>query len=391
MWKGLEDFLTQYNCQKQLYSCKITRYNYNCNYCNTTVEENYIPLETQSQANTPVTLSEPEVSKGKGKRHSEGLITEKKWTPIATQRNRKTQNSASIQGKPTLTTCTGKITIINPAVTSKGKFSKAINSKFVKGTVKGKYPKNIKFLTSCKHRYVTCKPQRPWFPKAPARGQKACPEPEYLEEDTLDTVVDGKTWREIIPTLPSTFQLNRNLKPEDWKDMDQVLQLHQILQDLPQWSMDSKRLNLASNWEELGASCQKICLKEIDFKDLMVITKGWNATQQFRLLEVRANRIRENKATIKAIEEQLTQTGHTQIPSGSQGVGQTSSPVASHHSGTRISVAKSHHSSQSQEVSRRRQGYKGKNKTSFNQRQKESDPMIQKLFDLVKEVHKNQK
>ncbi|MBW0515204.1 hypothetical protein O181_054919 [Austropuccinia psidii MF-1] len=72
----------------------------------------------------------------------------------------------------------------------------------------------------------------------------------------------------------------------------------------------------------------KICLKEIDFKDLMVITKGWNPTRKFRLLEVRVNRIRENKATIQAIEEQLTQEGRTQIPSGSQGEGQNSSPVA---------------------------------------------------------------
>ncbi|MBW0501708.1 hypothetical protein O181_041423 [Austropuccinia psidii MF-1] len=31
-------------------------------------------------------------------------------------------------------------------------------------------------------------------------------------------------------------------------------------------------------------------------------------------------------------------------------------------------------------ISGRRQGYKGKNKTSFNQRQKESDPMIQNLL-----------
>ncbi|MBW0461755.1 hypothetical protein O181_001470 [Austropuccinia psidii MF-1] len=43
---------------------------------------------------------------------------------------------------------------------------------------------------------------------------------EVLEEDTLDTVVDGKKLREIIPTRPFTFQFNRNLKPEDWKDME---------------------------------------------------------------------------------------------------------------------------------------------------------------------------
>ncbi|MBW0489335.1 hypothetical protein O181_029050 [Austropuccinia psidii MF-1] len=115
------------------------------------VEEDYIPLGIQSQANTPVTPSKPEGSKGKGKRHSEGLITTKKCTPIATQRNIKQQNSASIQGKPTLTTCTGKITIINPAVNFQGEFLKSEDSQFVQGTVKGKYPKKIKFLTACKH------------------------------------------------------------------------------------------------------------------------------------------------------------------------------------------------------------------------------------------------
>ncbi|MBW0534992.1 hypothetical protein O181_074707 [Austropuccinia psidii MF-1] len=119
--------------------------------------------------------------------------------------------------------------------------------------------------------------------------------------------------------------------------------------------------------------------------------KVWNPTRKFRLLEEMATRIRDNQATIQAIEEQLTQRGNTQIPSGSQGVGQNSSPVASHHSGTNRSVTKNHHSSQSQEVSRRRQGYKGKGKTSFRQRQRESDQMIQKLLDLVKEVHKSQK
>ncbi|MBW0474790.1 hypothetical protein O181_014505 [Austropuccinia psidii MF-1] len=132
--------------------------------------------------------------------------------------------------------------------------------------------------------------------------------------------MDGKTLREIIPTLPLTFQLRRNLKPGDCKDMDQVYQLHQLLIDLFEWSMDSKRFNLASHWEELGASFQKICLKEIPFEGLMVITKGCNPNRTLRLLEKRATRIRENQATIQAIEEQLNQTEPTLIPSGSQGV-----------------------------------------------------------------------
>ncbi|MBW0534313.1 hypothetical protein O181_074028 [Austropuccinia psidii MF-1] len=258
-------------------------------------EESYIPLETQSQANTSVTHPKPEGNKEKGDRHSEGLITAKKWATIATQRNRKPKESASIQE-----------TLVS------------------KGTSQ--------------------------------RTEKDCLEQEDLEEDTLDKVVDGKKLREIIPNLPFTFQYNRSLKQEDWKDMDQVLQLHQLLKDLSQWSMDNKRFNLASHWAELGSSFLRIFLKEIDFKDLKVTTKGWKFTRQFRLLEVRANRIRENQATIQAIEEQLTQTGNTKIPSGSKEVGQTSSPVASNHSGTSRSVAKSHHSSQSQVASRRRQG-----------------------------------
>ncbi|MBW0508981.1 hypothetical protein O181_048696, partial [Austropuccinia psidii MF-1] len=322
-----------------------------------------------SRLTIPVTPSGPEGSKGIGKRHSEGLITAKGWTPIATQRNRKPQISASIQGKPTLTTFTGNMTVISPSVTSKGKLPKEAGKKSVQGTVK-------ETLVSKETSQST---------------HKACPETEDLEKDTLDTVVDGHTLSKNIPTLPFTFQFNRNLKPEDWKDMDQVLQIHQLLKDLFQWSMDTKRFNMASHWADLGASFRKICRKEIDFRDLMVITKGWHTTMKFRLLEVRENMIRENKATIQALEEQLTQTGNTQIPSGSQGVGQTSTPVASHYSGTSRSVAKSHHSSQSQEVSRRRQGYKGKKKTTLNQRKRESDPMIQKLLDLMKEVHKNQK
>ncbi|MBW0581949.1 hypothetical protein O181_121664 [Austropuccinia psidii MF-1] len=88
----------------------------------------------------------------------------------------------------------------------------------------------------------------------------------------------------------------------------------------------------------------------------MVITKGWNTKIKFKLLEERETRIRENQATIQAIEGQLSQTEPTLIPSGSQGVDKTNSPMASQHSGTSRSVAKSHHSPQYQVVSRRRQG-----------------------------------
>ncbi|MBW0517354.1 hypothetical protein O181_057069 [Austropuccinia psidii MF-1] len=142
--------------------------------------------------------------------------------------------------------------------------------------------------------------------------------------------------------------------------------------------MDNKRFNLASHWAELGASFQKIRIKEIPFRDLMVITKGWNPTRKFRLLQERATRVREKKATIQAIEEKLNQTEPTMIPSGSQGVNQPSSPVVSHHSRTRRAVAKSHHSSQSQVVSRIRQGYTQKTRplsaTGRAERFRSNDP-----------------
>ncbi|MBW0516046.1 hypothetical protein O181_055761 [Austropuccinia psidii MF-1] len=91
--------------------------------------------------------------------------------------------------------------------------------------------------------------------------------------------------------------------------------------------MDNKRFNLESHWAELGASFQKICLRDIFFKESLEITKGCNPSSKFRLLEERATRIEENQATIQAIEEQLSHIGPTVIPSGSQVVDQPSSPV----------------------------------------------------------------
>ncbi|MBW0543933.1 hypothetical protein O181_083648 [Austropuccinia psidii MF-1] len=59
--------------------------------------------------------------------------------------------------------------------------------------------------------------------------------------------------------------------------------------------------------------------RDRDYRDLIVITKSWNPTRQFIPLEVRANRIRENQATIHAIGEQLTQRGSFQEKTRIQG------------------------------------------------------------------------
>ncbi|MBW0485540.1 hypothetical protein O181_025255 [Austropuccinia psidii MF-1] len=163
------------------------------------------------------------MQKVKGKRQSESLISNKKWTPISTQWTRKLQKSASIQDKTTLRACRAKIAIVNPVVTSKGKFPKSAESKFVQGTVKG----GLEFQGT---------------------GQRT--------NQGLETIVDSRTLREIIPTLPFTFQFNKNLKPDDWKDMDEAFDLHRLLKDSFQWRMDTKSFNLASHWEEPRAGCQ---------------------------------------------------------------------------------------------------------------------------------------
>ncbi|MBW0468869.1 hypothetical protein O181_008584 [Austropuccinia psidii MF-1] len=80
------------------------------------------------------------------------------------------------------------------------------------------------------------------------RTDKDCLEPEG---QGLDTLLDGRRLREFIPTLPFTLQFNKSLKPEDWKDMDHILQLHKILIDLLQWRMGDRRFNLDLHWEKL--------------------------------------------------------------------------------------------------------------------------------------------
>ncbi|MBW0505822.1 hypothetical protein O181_045537 [Austropuccinia psidii MF-1] len=87
------------------------------------------------------------------------------------------------------------IRIAEPALASKGKFPKEVDNTFVQGTVKGTLESK----------------------GTSQRTEMACPEPEDLEEDTVG---DGKTIREIIPTLPFIFRFNRNIKPEDWRDME---------------------------------------------------------------------------------------------------------------------------------------------------------------------------
>ncbi|MBW0480736.1 hypothetical protein O181_020451 [Austropuccinia psidii MF-1] len=138
---------------------------------------------------------------------------------------------------------------------------------------------------------------------------------------------------------------------------------------------------LGKTWRKLPEDMSQIDI----LQKTLLITKGWNPNRRFKILEEREARIRETQATIQTIEEQLHQAEHALFPSRSQGVNQPDFPLDSHHSGI-----KSHHSSHCHVHARRKQRSKRENITSLNQRQKESDPMIQKLLDLLKEVHKSQ-
>ncbi|MBW0481972.1 hypothetical protein O181_021687 [Austropuccinia psidii MF-1] len=74
----------------------------------------------------------------------------------------------------------------------------------------------------------------------------------------------GKTLSKIIPTFPLIFRFNRNLKPEDWMDMDQVLQPHQLLKNCSngEWEKDVEPgFTLGRTWGKLpeGMSQRDIC------------------------------------------------------------------------------------------------------------------------------------
>ncbi|MBW0577984.1 hypothetical protein O181_117699, partial [Austropuccinia psidii MF-1] len=250
------------------------------------VEENFIPLETQSQGSTPVIPAELESSKGKGKRHSESLITERNWTLIATQRSRKPRKSASIKGKPTLITCTWKITIINPVVTSKGKFPKEVDKEFEKVQSKVNTLRKLGHLgysgrwqdTEGNHTHSAIYLPIPHKPKP--RGlegygssSSASPTPQrYIpidhgQQEVQPSITLGRTWSKF---------------PEDMSQRD-------ILQ------------RPYSNHQRMESH------------------------QEVQTPGKRETRIRKNQATIQDIEEQLKQTSPTLISSGSQGVDQPTS------------------------------------------------------------------
>ncbi|MBW0524433.1 hypothetical protein O181_064148 [Austropuccinia psidii MF-1] len=66
-------------------------------------------------------------------------------------------------------------------------------------------------------------------PRKQTGEEQDCLDPE---DQGLASMLNKTKLGEIMHTIPFTFKFNRHLESEDWTDMDQVLQLHQLPKDL---------------------------------------------------------------------------------------------------------------------------------------------------------------
>ncbi|MBW0540370.1 hypothetical protein O181_080085 [Austropuccinia psidii MF-1] len=127
------------------------------------------------------------------------------------------------------------------------------------------------------------------------RTGKAFPEPEDLKEETLDIVVDGKKLRGL-----EGYGSSPSASPTPERDFS----MEHGHQEVP------PRILLGRTWSKFP--------EDMSQKDTLERPYGnhqkMESHQEFWTAGERAPRIRENQATIQAIEEQLNQTGPTLIP-----------------------------------------------------------------------------
>ncbi|MBW0496476.1 hypothetical protein O181_036191 [Austropuccinia psidii MF-1] len=127
--------------------------------------------------------------------------------------------------------------------------------------------------------------------------------------------------------------------------------------------------------------------------DLIKQMKGLNPNKNFKLLDKRKTITKENQEAIYSMEKswQMDKPSQILVPKDMEEEApffpQQSSSYRTYK--PRATSSKAHQSSLV--VSRGQQGAQGKNKTSFNQMEKEEDPFMEKLMSLVQEVHKSKK
>ncbi|MBW0467860.1 hypothetical protein O181_007575 [Austropuccinia psidii MF-1] len=137
--------------------------------------------------------------------------------------------------------------------------------------------------------------------------------------------------------------------------------------------MDNKRFNLASHREELGASCHKICLKEIDFKDLMG-TEDKGELSHYPSYRRTANPDRAYSDSFRLTRSRPNQVSSSFAPFRNQQMSGQESPFFTIPRGF-------------QEKTRK----KGQEQNLLQPEEERVRPYYPKVLDLVKEVHKNQK
>ncbi|MBW0467205.1 hypothetical protein O181_006920 [Austropuccinia psidii MF-1] len=73
---------------------------------------------------------------------------------------------------------------------------------------------------------------------------------------------------------------------------------------------------MEASWEEVRITTKKIFIQKMAWMELMKEIKGWNPNRNFKLLEERSTRIKEDQEAIQAIEvsQHMEEASHIQVP-----------------------------------------------------------------------------
>ncbi|MBW0479033.1 hypothetical protein O181_018748 [Austropuccinia psidii MF-1] len=234
---------------------------------------------------------------------------------------------------------------MNPVLTSKGQLPKSVNKKFVQGTVKGKYPENIKFLPSSNTDISPVHLRDLGFQRDQPENREGLSRTRRPVRGHLGHSCgwENNEGDNINPAIHTPIQ---------WRPQTRGLERHGSSSLAPQTPQGPIPMEHGQQEFQPGISLGRTWSKlpeDLSQRDrLQRPYDNYQRMESYQAVQTPGVKGTEDKAEsslIQAIEEQLTQTGPTQIPSGSQGAGQISSPVASHHSDTNRSMTKSHHSS----------------------------------------------
>ncbi|MBW0566526.1 hypothetical protein O181_106241 [Austropuccinia psidii MF-1] len=150
---------------------------------------------------------------------------------------------------------------------------------------------------------------------------------------------------------------------------------------------------MEASWEEVGITTQKICVKEMAWRNLMKEMNCWKPKKNLNILVEIETRIKENQAAIQAIKKywHMEESSQFQAPPDiEEEVNYSPQQSRSYRPyKPKEPSFKAHQSSLV--VFSRGKGAQGRNKTSFNQTKREADALMKKMMDLVQEVHKRKK